>query len=428
MHFGTDGIRGEASIFQEKYLKKIALATLAVKPNSKIIIGRDTRVSGLKIENNLKETFLNYGAKVVLVGIVPTPALAFLTKKLNCDFGIMLSASHNPPEYNGIKYFSETGEKISDTIEKKIEYYIDNPKDIEKQEICKVQYYFGDNDYLDFLINALSPNIKNMKICLDCANGATSNIAPMLFAKLGAKVYAFNTELDGKRINVGCGATNPEFLLNKMREEDFDIGFSYDGDGDRLIVVQNSKIFNGDHIMYLHAKNMKQKGKLHKNVLVGTIMSNKGTEIACEKSGITLIRTNVGDKFVHRKMMENGYNLGGEESGHIIFSDYMKTGDGILSSLLTAMLAKEISLFDEDDIFEFPVVSDCYVCDNEKKQRFLKDEEIKKYIDELKFDGRCVVRPSGTEPKIRIMVEAVDKSEATEKVKQIKDFIMWRLS
>ncbi|MFW5780702.1 MAG: phosphoglucosamine mutase, partial [Bacillota bacterium] len=290
-----------------------------------------------------------------------------------------------------------------------------------------IDYYYGDEDYIDFLIDKLNPQIKGMKICMDCANGATALLAPMLFSKLGAKVTALKTNTGGDDINKGCGATEPEYLLNEMKNNNYDIGFCYDGDGDRLMCVQEDKIFDGDHLMYAHAKVMKENSRLKNNTIVGTIMSNIGTEKACEKHNINFVRTPVGDKHVHREMKKSSYNIGGEESGHIIFTDYMSTGDGILASLLTAMLVKNHSLKSLDDIEEYPKAVDCYMCDKETVKKYKEDKEIKKYLDELVFEGRLVVRPSGTEPKIRILVEAKSKEIADKKANEIKEFLKGRL-
>ncbi|MDD4315875.1 MAG: phosphoglucosamine mutase, partial [Clostridia bacterium] len=417
-----------AEAFTMAYLHRIADAALAVYPAAKIVLGRDTRQSGPFIENELAKRFSEKGATVVVAGMTATPALAYLTKLLGGDLGIMISASHNPPEYNGIKFFSSTAEKISDKAEKDIEFFIDNPKTLpESSRAASITYYDGDDDYIDFLIKSLKPDVKGLRICLDCANGATAHLAPALFTALGAAVTVYNKNTGGEDINEGCGATRPDFLLNKMNEGEFDIGFSYDGDGDRIMVAQSGKLFDGDHLMYVHARNMKRKGTLKRDTIVATVMSNMGTEVACKSRGITLVRTPVGDKYVHREMMKSGYNIGGEESGHIIFSDYMKTGDGILASLLTAMLAVETPLTELDDIVEYPKATMSYMCDKAAAQRFYDDEEIQNYLNGLDFEGRAVVRPSGTEPKIRILVEAADRELAEQKANEIKELLIRRL-
>lgn len=427
-HFGTDGIRGKAGVFSRDYLEKIALAALSVKRRSTVIIGRDTRESGTEIEEILTGYLLDYGARVYIAGMLPTPVLAFLAKKFNADYGIMLSASHNPPEYNGIKFFSASGEKISDAEEKEIEKYIDNPLPLNGFRKYDAVYYFGDNDYIEYINSVLSPDIKGMKICLDCANGATSLIAPKLFSALGAEVTAFNTETDGKRINENCGATSPEFLEKAMREGKYDIGFTYDGDGDRVMAVINGRLYDGDKLLYIHARQMNEEQKLKKSTLVSTVMSNMGLQKACEEHGINFLRTQVGDKYIHREIVKEGYNLGGEQSGHLIFFDYMPTGDGILSSLLTAMLIKKCNaekLLDE--INDYPSATDSYRCTPEAAEKFYTDEALTEYLKELKFDGRFVVRPSGTEPKIRILVEAKNNDDAVKYAKEIKDMLTRRL-
>ncbi len=428
-HFGTDGIRAKAEVFTKSYIEKIAKAALMVEPGATAIIGRDTRESGFFIETKLSQAIAENGGKAIVAGMTATPAIAYLARKLGCDYGIMISASHNPPEYNGIKFFSGSGEKIDENIEEKIDYHIDNPVEFEKAYGTREQidFYYGDDEYINFLIDTFKPDLKGMRICLDCANGATARIAPMLFSALGAQVTVFNKNETGKDINKNCGTTHIEFLMEKMKKENFDIGFAYDGDGDRVKAVCENKLFDGDHLMYVHAQIMKKHNKLANNTVVGTLMSNMGTQRAYEKAGINFVRTDVGDKYVYREMRQKGYNLGGEESGHIIFSDYMKTGDGILSSLLTAMLAKEYSLVKLDDIIEYPKAIDSYICGEEAKKRFFEDEILQAYLKEVDFEGRMVVRPSGTEPKIRILVEAVDKSVAEDKAAEIKNNLIWRL-
>ncbi len=427
-HFGTDGIRGMADIFTKEYLNKIIKAALMVKPRAKFVIGRDTRESGEKIEEGLTSAILKYGGKAIIAGMTATPILAFLTKELSCDFGIMISASHNPPEYNGVKFFDRAAEKISDEIESKIDYNIDNLADLPIYN-CQneKEYYYGDKDYVNYLIQTLKPNIKDMKICLDCSNGSASAVAPELFSMLGAKVHVFNKETTGKNINKGCGATQPHFIARATQESNCDIGFAYDGDGDRLIAYSKGKVFNGDHIMYMHGLIMKKYGELKKNTIVSTVMSNMGMEIACKNAGIELVRTNVGDKFVYRNMVDNGYNVGGEESGHLIFRDYMNTSDGILASLLTAILANQYSLIELNDIKEYPKAVDFYKCMGDESKRFYQDNELQDYLNDLRFSGRAVVRPSGTEPIIRILVEAEDKTLAEDKAKEIKSVITRRL-
>ncbi len=421
-HFGTDGIRALGMVFNSEYLEKISGGIVALNNCKKIIIGRDTRVSGKAIEQKMAELLSAKGVAVVIAGIVPTPTLAYLTQFLNCDYGIMLSASHNPPEYNGIKLFNDKGEKVSEEIELACEEYIENPYPIPDKK-GSVACYSGINEYINYLLDKIKPDLKGMKILLDTCNGATSVVADKLFYDAKANVTIINSETNGININRNCGATVPECLLNAMKGSDYDIGFSFDGDGDRVMCVVGDKIFNGDHIMYVHSKALLEKSKLRGNAMVGTIMSNLGTEKACKKAGIKLIRTGVGDKMVFREMEKNDYNLGGEESGHIIFMDYLRTGDGMLAALLTAVLHKQQPIDILDDIVECPSVSDFVMSDKLGMENFKKSKVIKEFLQALEKKCRTVVRPSGTEPKIRILVEAESLSEARAIADKIKETI-----
>lgn len=425
-HFGTDGIRALNEEFSASYLKKIACGIASLGKDLTIVIGRDPRISGEFIENCLIKEMTKYGVNIISAGMVPTPTLAYLTKKLACDYGIMLSASHNPPEYNGIKLFSNKGEKVSEEIELSVERVIDNPIDIELKS-GKCSHYNGNEVYIEHLLSMAKPDLKGVNILLDTANGATSIIAPKLFSLAGAKVTQLKGETDGIHINEKCGATVPEYLLSEMAKGDYDIGFSFDGDGDRVMCVYKDKILNGDHLMYVHSKAMKKNNTLKGNAMVGTVMSNLGTERACKRSGINLIRANVGDKYVYREMVQNGYNVGGEESGHVIFSDYVGTGDGMITALLTAMLNKETNLDILDDIVEFPSVSDCIICNKENVKKFRESTEIKEYLENIGEDYRTVIRPSGTEPKIRILVESEKIVDAKNKAQEIKEYIKERI-
>lgn len=427
-HFGTDGIRAKNEIFTPEYLEKIALGIAALKSPITVTIGRDTRVSGLYMEEKLTEYLTKYGVNVIIFGMIPTPALAYLTQFFKADYGIMLSASHNPPEYNGIKLFNGNGEKVSETIEEAVEYVIDNGTDKKPKAKGKVIYEKGDDIYIDYVIDRVNPNLTGIKVLLDTANGATSIIAPRLFERAGAVVCHIKGETDGHNINEGCGATKIEFLEEQMRKGDYDIGFSYDGDGDRVKCVADGKVFDGDHIMYCHCQALKASGKLPHNAMVGTIMSNLGTEKACMAAGIKLIRVGVGDKFVFREMVDKGYAVGGEESGHMIFIDYLRTGDGMIASLLTAVLNKKTPLIDLDDIKVCPSVSDYVLCDASGVKKFVSNKEISYYLANINKEYRIVVRPSGTEPKIRILVEHENAQKAAEKATEIKKEIMAAIS
>ena len=421
-HFGTDGIRALGKVFNAEYLEKILGGIVTLDNCKKVIIGRDTRVSGKAIEQKMAQLLSAKGVDVVIAGIVPTPTLAYLTKFLGCDYGIMLSASHNPPEYNGVKLFNAEGEKVSEAIELACEEYIDNPYPIPDKK-GSVSQYSGANDYINYLLDKIKPDLKGMKILLDTSNGATSVVADKLFYDAKADVTVINNETNGININRNCGATVPECLLNAMKGKDYDIGFTFDGDGDRVMCVAGGKILNGDHLMYVHSKAMLKEKKLKGNAMVGTIMSNLGTEKACEKAGIKLVRTGVGDKMVFREMEKNNYNLGGEESGHIIFMDYLRTGDGMLSALLTAVLHKKQPIDTLDDIVECPSVSDFVMSDKAGMENFKSSKVIKEFLQSLEKKCRTVVRPSGTEPKIRILVEAESLSEARAIADKIKETI-----
>lgn len=427
-HFGTDGIRGKASEFTKDYLVSIAKAIIKTKKGASIVIGRDTRESGLKMEMHLTEALLDYGAKVTVLGILPSPGVAFLTRKLGADYGVVLSASHNPPEYNGVKLFNSLGEKLSDSEERLIDSYIDENEPMQKCMAETALYHYGVDEYLDFLHSAINfESLAGLRVCLDCANGAAAMVAPKLFAKAGATVSAFFTETYGKKINAECGATYPETLMKLMSEGGYDIGFTYDGDADRVLAVQNGRLFKGDHLLYLHGKAMKKEGRLYRDTIVVTIMTNMGVQDACNKNGIKLLRTDVGDKFVYREM-KNGFNIGGEESGHLLFTDYHTTGDGILSSILTARLSMDMNLAKEAaEIAEFPTVNCKLKCDKQAKEDFYKDEMLHDYLEALEFDGRAIVRPSGTESVIRITVEARTQAAAEEKAQEIKKLIEKRL-
>lgn len=418
-HFGTDGIRCKENIFTEEYLTKIASGLVFIGAK-RVIFGRDPRTSGPRMEKTMSKVLVEHGVEVLSAGMVPTPVLAYLTKFYRCDYGIMLSASHNPPEYNGVKLFSANGSKVAERVELAVEDYIDNGGILPENDKKEIRSVDGAEEYINYILSSVNVDLSGLRIALDTANGATSLIAPQIFRKAGAEVFPFNTETDGIRINENCGATVPSALVKVMSENGFDLGFTYDGDGDRVMCVKNGKVFNGDHLMYAHCKEMKKSGTLVKNTMVGTVMSNLGTEKACERSGINLVRTGVGDKCVFREMEKCGYNVGGEESGHIIFTDYMPTGDGILASVLTAKLDKAVGIDILDDITEYPSVSDCIVCGKAEVARFNESEELKAYLANIDKEYRTVVRPSGTEPKIRILVEAESLERAREKCAEIK--------
>ena len=421
-HFGTDGIRKKAIDFSETYLNDIADGIAALGGKT-YLIGRDPRESGPYLRDALAKRLALRGKTVVDVGMVPTPCLSYLTSTLGADYGIMLSASHNPPEYNGVKLFNARGEKVSEDEERAVEKVIDGGYDFSPAPAGKVVTTDEAERYVSYLLASIKPDFSGLTVLLDAANGATAVIAPEIFRRAGARVIVKNGETDGKNINCGCGATVPSFIAGESLDRAVDIAFCYDGDGDRVMAAVDGKIYDGDKMMYLCAKDMAKRGKLAKNTVVGTVMSNMGTEIAMKNAGITLVRADVGDKYVSREMKKNGYNLGGEQSGHLIYADYMPTGDGILSSLLLTDLFKRVDLRTYDDIKDYPAVNDCVLCDEAGKRRYLdREKEVVAFVKTL-TDCRTVVRPSGTEPKIRILAEAENEEIANKRASQIKKFI-----
>lgn len=427
-YFGTDGIRGREEIFDDALLQKTAYAVFAMAKNPRILLARDTRVSGTRILKTLSAYLAAYGADVIDAGLAPTPVAAVLTRTLACDAGVMVSASHNPPAYNGIKVFSREGGKLSEAEEAALERAMDEavPPAGKGGQVRQVD---GEALYTAYLDVLLKPDLTGMKVLLDTANGACAKIAPAVFKKFGADVSVIYNETDGVRINENCGATVIRTLQQAMQGGGYDIGFSYDGDGDRLIAVKNGKVLDGDHILYIAARYMAKRGTLEPPVAVGTVMTNLGAEKAFLEKGIRLVRTAVGDKYVVDEMRREGYKLGGETSGHLIFSDYQTTGDGILSSLLLSVIDRETDIETLDDIQEYPQVMRDILTTPEAVKRFKADTEIPAYMQQIEngLDGRLVVRASGTEPKIRIMAEAADKNEGTQAADALRAFIKERI-
>ncbi len=392
------------------------------KTKPKFVIGKDTRLSGYMLENSIASGIVSVGADVLLVGPMPTPAIAHLTKSLNADAGIVLSASHNPAEDNGIKIFSEDGYKLPDNVEDEIEKYILSEK-------VKTEHVKGDligkalriddakGRYIEFAkASVKSMSLKGLKIVLDCANGAAYNTAPHILSELGAEVIVLNDKPDGLNINLDCGALHPEKMMEVVKKEKADIGIALDGDADRVIVCdEKGQNVDGDHIIAICATHMKKNGMLKKNRVVVTIMTNKGFDIAMENEGIKVVKTNVGDKCVVDEMRKKGYVLGGEQSGHIIFSNYTTTGDGIVSALQLLKVIKEGG-------GKLSVLAGCMkslpqvlvnVNVNEKKDinKLKVNKNIKDAESQLGNKGRVLVRYSGTQNLCRIMIEGENKKE-----------------
>ncbi len=424
--FGTDGVRGTVNrhpMTPETVLRiGMAIATILREKyvRNMILIGKDTRLSGYMIESALTSGICSMGMNVTLVGPLPTPGIAFLTRTLRLDAGIVISASHNPFEDNGIKFFSSKGFKLPDEIEYKIEELVRDDtlskKRMHGSEIGKA-YRLDDatGRYIEYIKSTLPKGMtfEGMKIVTDCANGAAYKTTPWLLLELGADVISINDKPDGVNINADCGSLHVEGLQRAVRLHKADIGIAHDGDADRTIFCdEKGKIVDGDKVMGMCALEMKQKGMLKKNTVVSTVMSNFGLETYLERNNMKLIRTKVGDRYVVEKMLEGGYNLGGEQSGHIIFLDHNTTGDGPLTAVqvLNLMKKKNASLSKlSAEIKLYPqIMTNIEV----KHKPQIKKAEIEKAIkyaeDRLSGSGRILVRPSGTEPKIRVMVEGKD--------------------
>lgn len=421
-YFGTDGFRGEANktLTVDHAFKVGRFLGWYYSQNTekcKIVIGKDTRRSSYMFEYALAAGITASGADAYLLHVTTTPSVAFVTKTDGFDCGIMISASHNPYYDNGIKVMNGKGEKLDDETIARIEEYIDGDPDsiplAAGADIGRtVDYSAGRNRYIGFLISLATRSFKNMKVALDCSNGSASAIAKSVFEALGAETHVINNTPDGTNINNGCGSTHPEGLCRFVVEEGCDIGFAYDGDADRCFAVdENGRLINGDLILYICGKHLKNKGQLEKNTVVTTIMSNIGLYKAFDKEGILYEKTAVGDKYVYENMAQNGYKLGGEESGHIIFGKYASTGDGILTSLMImeVVLEAKMSLSKlAEPVTVFPqLLRNIRVTDkNETMNDADVQEAVKKAETELGDNGRILVRGSGTEPVVRVMVEA----------------------
>ncbi len=428
--FGTDGIRGVANAYPmtPEVVLDVGKAVAYVfkekcgKEKPKFVIGKDTRLSGYMLENALISGIVSVGADVLLVGPMPTPAIAHLTKSLNADAGIVLSASHNPAEDNGIKIFSEDGYKLPDNVEDEIEKHVLSgtvkTEHIKGELIGKVHRIDDARGrYIEFAkasVNSMS--LKGLKIVLDCANGAAYNTAPHILSELGAEVVVLNDKPDGLNINLDCGALHPEKMMEIVKKEKADIGIALDGDADRVIVCdEKGRNVDGDHIIAICAINMKENGTLKKNHVVVTIMANKGFDIAMEKKGIKAVKTKIGDRYVVDEMRKKGYVLGGEQSGHIIFSNYTTTGDGIVSALQLLKVIKErrekLSKLAACMTPLPQVLVNVEVKEKKDISRLKVNKNIKSAELKLGGKGRVLVRYSGTQNLCRIMIEGENKRE-----------------
>ncbi|MCI8383883.1 MAG: phosphoglucosamine mutase [Clostridia bacterium] len=446
-YFGTDGIRRIANTeLTPELVYKVAKAGAYVLSKHTdhtptILIGRDTRRSGTLIESAMVAGFLSYGANVKLLGVIPTPAVAYLTRKLNADASVVISASHNTFEFNGIKYFSNKGMKIPDTLEEEIEEMMDSGK---LEEMTAVNDKIGISEYSFELINEyiyffrkhfdeiIEQNItKDFIVGIDTANGATSVVAEKVFQALGIPYKIINNEPDGININENCGSTHLEGLKKFVLEHKLSLGIAYDGDGDRCLAIdEKGNEIDGDKLLAIISNNLREEKKLKQDTIVATVMSNLGLNKYAKENGLELIQTKVGDRYVLEQMLKQGFNLGGEQSGHIILLDYNPTGDGILTSLMLikAMLESKKKASELGNLVKlYPQVLINAKVSSDKKYDYEKNAKIKEAIEQLEkeFDGngRVLIRPSGTEPLVRVMIEGEDQNDITKKAKEMAKII-----
>ncbi len=446
-YFGTDGIRRIANTeLSPELVYKVAKAGAYVLSKHTdhaptILIGRDTRISGTLIESAMVAGFLSYGANVKLLGVLPTPAVAYLTRKLNADASVVISASHNTFEFNGIKYFSNKGMKIPDTLEEEIEEIMESGK---LDELTAVNEKIGVSEYAlelldeyvyffrkNFDDNIAKYNRDDFVVGIDTANGATSVVAEKVFKTLGIKYKIINNSPDGININENCGSTHLEGLKKYVLDNKLSLGIAFDGDGDRCLAIdEKGNEIDGDKILAVLSRYLKNKGKLRNNTLVATVMSNLGLNKYAESNDLNFIQTKVGDRYVLEEMLKSGYNIGGEQSGHVILLDYNPTGDGILTSLMLiqAILEENKPASEVTSIVKlYPQVLINAKVNSDKKYDYKENDKIKTAIEvlekEFEGNGRVLIRPSGTEPLVRVMIEGEDQQYITKKAQEIADLI-----
>ena len=440
--FGTDGVRGVAgSELTIELAMKLGQAGAYVLTKEKahkptILVGCDTRISGGMLANALVAGICSVGADAIHVGVLPTPAVAYLTRKHKVDAGVVISASHNPMEFNGIKFFNGEGYKLSDSLEDEIEQLIaSNMAGVSLptgSSIGKVEHRFDMQDeYIRFMKKCVPVDLKGMRIVIDCAEGASYQTSVQTLQQLGADLIPLHISPDGTNINSNCGSTHMGELQARVAYEKADLGLAFDGDADRLLAVdENGNVVDGDKLLAICGNHMKNKGTLKKDTIVVTVMSNLGFFRMCDREGLHAEKTKVGDRYVLENMLENGYNIGGEQSGHIIFLDDNTTGDGLLSALhlLEVMVETKKPLSELAQIMEvYPQALVNAKVPNHKKEAFMDYPDIADAIEELerKFDGegRVLIRPSGTEPLVRVMIEGKDQSVIEEEAHKLADLI-----
>jgi len=450
-YFGTDGIRRIANTeLTPELVYKVAKAGAYVLSKHTdhtplILIGRDTRISGTLIESAMVAGFLSYGANVKLLGVLPTPAVAYLTRKLKADASVVISASHNTFEFNGIKFFSNKGTKIPDSLEEEIEEIMDSGR---IEELTAVNDKIGTSEYaleledeyvyffrklFDEVIEKY--NREDFIVGIDTANGATYKVAEKVFKTLGINYKIINNNPNGININDNCGSTHLDNLKQFVKENHLSLGIAYDGDGDRCLAIdENGEEIDGDKLLAIISSNLRKHQRLNKDTVVATVMSNLGLNKYARDNGLELLQTKVGDRYVLEEMLKNGFNLGGEQSGHVILLDYNPTGDGILTSL---MLIKTILEENKNAselgslVKKYPQTLVNAKVNSEKKYDYEKDAEIKKAINELEKEfagnGRVLIRPSGTEPLVRVMIEGEDQNYISQKANEIAKLIEEKL-
>ena len=444
--FGTDGVRGVAnSELTCDLAMKIGKAaayvlTKETKHKPKILIGKDTRISGDMLEAALQAGLCSVGAGVISLGVIPTPAVAYLTRKYEADAGIVISASHNSAEFNGIKIFNSNGYKLSDEIEDRIEAIVrGNETEIELPTgdavgvVTKCDTALA--DYMEFAKSTIDCDLSGMKIAIDCANGASYKSSVEVIVDLGAEAFVVHNHPNGTNINLKCGSTHTKAFQEYVKNIDVDIGLSFDGDADRLLVVDElGNLIDGDKIMFICANYLREKGLLEKDTLVTTVMTNLGLVLAAKEKGIKLVQTKVGDRYVLEEMLKSGYVLGGEQSGHIIFLDYNTTGDGLCTALQLLSIVKKTGkkLSELAGVFQtLPQVTVNAKVQNSKKEEYKSDKVIMQEIAELEKEfegkGRVLIRPSGTEPCVRVMLEGDDLGVITQKANYLAKLIEARL-
>ena len=450
-YFGTDGIRRIANTeLSPELVYKVAKAGAYVLSKHTdhtpvILIGRDTRISGTLIESAMVAGFLSYGANVKLLGVMPTPAVAYLTRKLNADASVVISASHNTFEFNGIKFFSNKGTKIPDSLEEEIEEVMDSGK---IEELTAVGEKIGVSevetelmeDYVHFFEDIFKENTKtydnsNFEVAIDTANGATYEVAPKVFEALGIKYHIINNNPDGININHNCGSTHLEGLRDYVLKNKLSLGIAYDGDGDRCLAIdEKGNVLDGDKLLAIISNYLKENGQLKKGTIVATVMSNLGLNKYCEEKELQLIQTKVGDRYVLQEMLKDGYNFGGEQSGHVILLDYNPTGDGILTSLMLiqAILKSGKTASELSSIMKaYPQILVNAKVNPNKKYEYEKDAEIKQAIENLEKEfsgnGRVLIRPSGTEPLVRVMIEGEDQAYLEKRATELATLIEQKL-